>query len=188
MIIDKNKIKLNYIKSSEELQEIINNSNPDKDNNTGFWLFKESLDKDFHTYAETINKAPWYIQYICYYYNNKPIALMAFSLKYYSTYQKISKYKKFVKIIDFQVDSNYAGNNIQNWAYENFSKLLKSKGFKGLAQVAYGNKQYQKYLKDGFLLDNDYNVMVKPFTKEKVNEEKENMINELLYEFKNKGY
>ena len=103
MTIDKSKIVAKYINNKETLLKIIANSKPNKETNTGFWLFDECIKKDI-VYSK-INEGPWYIKYIVYLYENKPIALRSFSEDYYAKYESDKKlkeqFKNYVRLFDF---------------------------------------------------------------------------------------
>lgn len=45
-------LKFESIKTFEEVQDIVKNSDPNEDKNKGFWLFKEVLIKHSYSYRE----------------------------------------------------------------------------------------------------------------------------------------
>lgn len=152
MIIDKSKIVAKYINNKETLLKIITNSKPNKETNTGFWLFDECIKKD-SVYSK-INEGPWYIKYIVYLYENKPIALRSFSEDYYTKYESDKKlkeqFKNYVRLFDFQVDSKYKGNRIQQYAWNHLKEIEQKKGFEGFTLMCYEESLQQKYKNDGF--------------------------------------
>lgn len=152
MIIDKSKIVAKYINNKETLLKIISNSKPNKETNTGFWLFDECIKKD-SVYSK-INEGPWYIKYIVYLYENKPIALRSFSEDYYTKYESDKKlkeqFKNYVRLFDFQVDSKYKGNRIQQYAWNHLKEIEQKKGFEGFTLMCYEESLQQKYKNDGF--------------------------------------
>lgn len=149
--IDKEQIKAKFIVDYNELLKIIKNSNPNKENNTGFWLFDECIKKD-KNYLN-IDDKPFYIQYIVYFYENTPIAMRSFSTKYYIHYNHDEKFKKFVHLFDFQVDSKYKGNNLQEYAWNHLENIVKKHGYEGFTLMCYEKSLKNKYLKNGFTGD-----------------------------------
>jgi len=149
--IDKSQIKAVKLKNIVQLARIVKNSEPDKSTDTGFWLFDESLKKDYRAYGN-IGKAPFYIQYIAYLYDGQVIALRAYSTEYYDkVYPEEKQFNGYVRYIDFQVDSEYKGNNLQVFCNEWLEKQLESEGYKGVTLTCYTESLYEKYLSNGYV-------------------------------------
>lgn len=94
------KLKFEKITSLNELTTIISNANVSK--KTGFWLFKEALEKD-DAYGK-INKSPWFIQYIKVIYDNVVVGLISYSLEY-----EEENYYPSIHTFDIQTRPGYKG-------------------------------------------------------------------------------
>jgi len=165
-IINKSKLKTREITDPNELLKIIEDSVPDKETGHGFWLFDESIKKDENAYLG-IKQPPFYLHYILYTYNGEPVALNAFSTQYYKKYdltEETREYVDYIKLIDFQVDSRFRGNNIQKYCIDKMENIAKRYGYKGFTLMCYEPSLKEKYKRDGFLdSDNDENLMYKDF-------------------------
>ena len=94
-------LKFKEIKSLKELKTIVNDANINK--KTGFWLFKEALEKDPDGYG-AINEKPWYIKYFKVIYDNVIVGLISYSLKY-----EEENYSPSIHIFDIQTHPEYKG-------------------------------------------------------------------------------
>ena len=143
-------IKLNFdeVSDYDELKKIIEDSKPDKDNNKGFWLFLEALEKDENAYGN-INKEPWYINYIkceaTYEKDNKKntniCGLISYSLTYWD--DDNNKHNKpidgnIMHILDIQTISTFKG--LLSKYFEKIEKIAESNNCKALTLKCYDDK------------------------------------------------
>ena len=160
--------ELNFYKVSNynELKKIIDDSKPDKDNNKGFWLFSEALEKDENAYGN-INKEPWYINYIkceaTYTKDNKKntniCGLISYSLKYWDDKNKPID-DNIMHIFDIQTISTFKG--LLYKYFEEVEKIAKSKNYIALTLKCYEKTLSDVYKKHGFKpVKGEHNLMIK---------------------------
>ena len=157
--------ELNFYEVSNynELKKIIEDSKPDKDNNKGFWLFLEALEKDEDAYGN-INKKPWYINYIkceaTYKKDNKKntniCGLISYSLKYWDN-EDNKKNKpidgNIMHIFDIQTISTFKG--LLSKYFEKIKEIAESNKCKALTLQCYEDSLKDVYEKLGFTLVNE---------------------------------
>lgn len=160
--------ELNFYEVSNynKLKKIIENSKPDKDNNKGFWLFSEALEKDETAYGN-INKEPWYINYIkceaTYTKGNKEnkniCGLISYSLKYWDD-KNTPINGNIMHIFDIQTISTFKG--LLSKYFEKIEKIAKSKNYKALTLKCYEKTLSNVYKKHGFKpVKGQSNLMIK---------------------------
>ena len=150
-------LKFEAIKTFEEVQDIVKNSNPNEGENKGFWLFNEVLNKhsDYYRDYKNINRKPSYMQYCAVKYNDKIIGLLAYSLKY-----EEENYSPSIHIFNIQTLSNYGG--CLKAYFDFFENLAKKNNKKYLTLMTYENSLYKLYEKYGFIRNlKEYNSMYK---------------------------
>lgn len=156
---DITELKFYEVSNYNKLKKIIENSKPDKDNNKGFWLFSEALEKDETAYGN-INKEPWYINYIkceaTYTKNNKKntniCGLISYSLKYWDDNNKPID-GNIMHIFDIQTISTFKG--LLSKYFEKIEEIAKSNKCKALTLRCYKDSLKDVYKKHGFKeLDN----------------------------------
>lgn len=156
-------LKFYEVSNYNELKKIIDDSKPDKDNNKGFWLFSEALEKDKKAYGN-INKEPWHINYIkceaTYTKNNKKntniCGLISYSLKYWDD-TDMNKNKpindNIMHIFDIQTISTFKG--LLSEYFKKIEKIAESNKCKALTLRCYKDSLKDVYKKHGFKeLDN----------------------------------
>lgn len=167
---DITELKFYEVSNYNELKKIIDDSKPDKDNNKGFWLFSEALEKDKKAYGN-INKEPWHINYIkceaTYKKDNKKntniCGLISYSLKYWDN-EDNKKNKpiddNIMHIFDIQTISTFKG--LLSKYFEKIEKIAKSKNYKALTLKCYEKTLSDVYKKHGFKpVDGQNNLMIK---------------------------
>jgi len=105
--------KFSRVESRNQLLDIILNSNPNKSQNQGFWLYVLSLKKDFLGYT-AIGKAPYYIEFEMYGTDEEiaagqPKGLISYTLHPYRQSEGDPLYGNTLHIFDIQTDSRYHG-------------------------------------------------------------------------------
>ena len=153
-----------------ELKKIIKESEPDKDNNKGFWLFSEALKKDKKAYGN-INKEPWYINYIkceaTYTKDNKEnkniCGLISYSLKYWDDTDMNNNKPidgNIMHIFDIQTLSTFKG--LLSKYFKKIEEIAKSNKCKALTLRCYEKTLSDVYKKHGFdSVDEQNNLMIK---------------------------
>ena len=167
---DITELKFYEVSNYNKLKKIIENSKPDKDNNKGFWLFSEALEKDENAYGN-INKEPWYINYIkceaTYKKDNKKntniCGLISYSLKYWDN-EDNKKNKpiddNIMHIFDIQTISTFKG--LLSKYFEEIEKIAKSNNYKVLTLKCYKKTLSDVYKKHGFKpVKGQNNLMIK---------------------------
>ena len=160
---DITKLKFYEVSNADELKKIIEDSEPDKDNNEGFWLFSEALEKDENAYGN-INKEPWYINYIkceaTYKKDNKEntniCGLISYSLKYWDDKDKINDKPidgNIMHIFDIQTISTFKG--LLSKYFEKIEEIAKSNKCKALTLQCYKDSLEELYEKHKFTLVNE---------------------------------
>ena len=155
---DITKLDFYEVSNYNELEKIIKDSGPDKDNNEGFWLFSEALEKDKDAYAN-INKEPWYINYIkceaTYTKDNKEhtniCGLISYSLKYWDNEDNINNKPidgNIMHIFDIQTISTFKG--LLSKYFEKIEEIAKSNKCKALTLKCYEPSLKKVYRKHGF--------------------------------------
>lgn len=163
-------LKFYEVSNYNELKKIIDDSKPDKDNNKGFWLFSEALEKDKNAYGN-INKEPWYINYIkceaTYKKDNKKntniCGLISYSLKYWDN-EDNKKNKpiddNIMHIFDIQTISTFKG--LLSKYFEKIEEIAKSNKCKALTLKCYEKTLSDVYEKHGFEpVKGQNNLMIK---------------------------
>ena len=153
-----------------ELKKIIKESEPDKDNNKGFWLFSEALKKDKKAYGN-INKEPWHINYIkceaTYTKNNNKntniCGLISYSLKYWDDTDMNNNKPidgNIMHIFDIQTLSTFKG--LLSKYFKKIEEIAKSNKCKALTLRCYEKTLSDVYKKHGFdSVDEQNNLMIK---------------------------
>ena len=164
--------ELNFYEVSDysELKKIIKESEPDKVNNEGFWLFSEALKKDKKAYGN-INKEPWHINYIkceaTYTKDNKKntniCGLISYSLKYWDN-EDNKKNKpingNIMHIFDIQTISTFKG--LLSKYFEKIEEVAESNKCKALTLQCYKPSLKNVYEKHGFkIVEGQNNLMIK---------------------------
>ena len=160
--------ELNFYKVSnaDELNKIIEDSEPDKVNKKGFWLFSEALEKDENAYGN-INKEPWYINYIkceaTYTKGNKEnkniCGLISYSLKYWDDKNKPIN-GNIMHIFDIQTISTFKG--LLSKYFEKIKEIAESNKCKALTLKCYKSSLKKVYRKHGFKsVKGQRNLMIK---------------------------
>lgn len=152
---DISKLDFSNVSNKSELIKILKASKPDKDNNTGFWLFSEALEKDERAYGN-INKEPWFINYIkceATYKkdnkNNKNICgLISYSFKYWEDNDDKPVDGNIMHIFDVQTLSTFKG--LLSKYFEKIEEVAKSNKCKGLTLKCYEKTLANVYKKYGF--------------------------------------
>lgn len=167
---DITELKFYEVSNYNELKKIIDDSKPDKDNNKGFWLFSEALEKDKKAYGN-INKEPWHINYIkceaTYKKDNKKntniCGLISYSLKYWDN-EDNKKNKpiddNIMHIFDIQTISTFKG--LLSKYFEKIKEIAKSNKCKALTLKCYEKTLKNVYEKHGFEpVKGQNNLMIK---------------------------
>ena len=150
-------LKFEAIKTFEEVKDIVKNSNPNKEENKGFWLFDEGFNQSSDLYRDykNVNRKPSYMQYCAVKYNDQIIGLLAYSLKY-----EEENYSPSIHIFDIQTLSNYGG--CLKAYFDFFEDLAKKNNKKYLTLMVYESSLYKIYEKYGFIRNfKEYNSMYK---------------------------
>lgn len=167
---DITELKFYEVSNYNKLKKIIENSKPDKDNNKGFWLFSEALEKDETAYGN-INKEPWYINYIkceaTYTKNNKKntniCGLISYSLKYWDDTDMNNNKPidgNIMHIFDIQTISTFKG--LLSKYFEKIKEIAKSNKCKALTLKCYEKTLKNVYEKHGFEpVKGQNNLMIK---------------------------
>lgn len=163
---DITELKFYEVSNYNELKKIIDDSKPDKDNNKGFWLFSEALEKDKKAYGN-INKEPWHINYIkceaTYTKDtneNKNICgLISYSLKYWDDKNKPIN-DNIMHIFDIQTISTFKG--LLSEYFKKIKEIAKSNKCKALTLKCYEKTLKKVYRKHGFKrVKGQSNLMIK---------------------------
>ena len=163
---DITELKFYEVSNYNELKKIIDDSKPDKDNNNGFWLFSEAIEKDENAYGN-INKEPWYINYIkceaTYTKDNKKnkniCGLISYSLKYWDDKNKPID-DNIMHIFDIQTISTFKG--LLSKYFEEIEKIAKSNNYKALTLQCYKPSLKDVYENHGFnIVEGQSNLMIK---------------------------
>ena len=163
---DITELKFYKVSNYNKLKKIIKNSEPDKDNNKGFWLFSEALKKDETAYGN-INKEPWYINYIkceaTYTKGNKEnkniCGLISYSLKYWDDKNKPID-GNIMHIFDIQTISTFKG--LLSKYFKEIEEIAESNNCKALTLKCYEKTLKKVYRKHGFKsVRGQHNLMIK---------------------------
>ena len=167
---DITELKFYEVSNADELKKIIEDSEPDKVNKKGVWLFSEALEKDEDAYGN-INKEPWYINYIkceaTYKNDNKKntniCGLISYSLKYWDN-EDNKKNKpingNIMHIFDIQTISTFKG--LLSKYFEKIKEIAESNKCKALTLKCYEPSLKNVYEKHGFeSVDEQNNLMIK---------------------------
>lgn len=167
---DITELKFYEVSNYNELKKIIDDSKPDKDNNKGFWLFSEALEKDKKAYGN-INKEPWYINYIkceaTYKKDNKKntniCGLISYSLKYWDN-EDNKKNKpiddNIMHIFDIQTISTFKG--LLSEYFKKIKEIAESNKCKALTLQCYKLSLKDVYENHGFkIVEGQSNLMIK---------------------------
>ena len=165
---DITELKFYEVSNYNELKKIIEDSEPDKVNKKGFWLFSEALEKDEDAYGN-INKEPWYINYIkceaTYTKDNKKntniCGLISYSLKYWDDNKKNKPINgNIMHIFDIQTISTFKG--LLSKYFEKIKEIAESNKCKALTLKCYEPSLKNVYEKHGFeSVDEQNNLMIK---------------------------
>lgn len=164
---DITELKFYEVSNADELKKIIEDSKPDKDNNKGFWLFSEALEKDENAYGN-INKEPWYINYIkceaTYTKDNKKnkniCGLISYSLKYWDNDNNKPINGNIMHILDIQTISTFKG--LLYKYFEEIKKIAESNECEALTLKCYEKTLSDVYKKHGFKpVKGQSNLMIK---------------------------
>ena len=163
---DITELKFYEVSNADELKKIIKESEPDKDNNKGFWLFSEALKKDKKAYGN-INKEPWHINYIkceaTYTKDNKKntniCGLISYSLKYWDDKNKPIN-GNIMHIFDIQTISTFKG--LLSKYFEKIKEIAESNKSKAQTKKCYKPSLKNVYEKHGFkIVEGQNNLMIK---------------------------
>lgn len=160
---DITELKFYKVSNYNELIKIIEDSGAKINNNEGFWLFLEALEKDKASYGN-INKEPWYINYIkceaTYKKDNKEntniCGLISYSLKYWDDKDKINDKPidgNIMHILDIQTISTFKG--LLSEYFKKLEEIAESNKCKALTLQCYEDSLKDVYEKHGFTLVNE---------------------------------
>ena len=165
---DITELKFYEVSNADELKKIIEDSEPDKVNKKGFWLFSEALKKDKKAYGN-INKEPWHINYIkceATYTKDKKknkniCGLISYSLKYWDDNKKNKPINgNIMHIFDIQTISTFKG--LLSKYFEKIKEIAESNKCKALTLKCYEPSLKNVYEKHGFeSVDEQNNLMIK---------------------------